>query len=261
MLESFRVGDGDQPVVLLHGFMGTGRNLSAMARRWAEADPSRWFLIPDLTGHGTSPALPEGADIFTLARDVVETARGAGIDGPLHIVGHSLGGRVGLAAALLGPGTVAAVDLLDIAPGPVDGAGTGSSSVLDRYRKAPATAADRMTMRQALLDMGLSTFLTDWLLMNLVHTPEGYRWRVDREALERLHRKVNAADLWPAVEGHAARIRCARGSESSYVSAEDIRRLTAAGYPVAVIQGSGHYVHVEKPKETVELLTGATPWR
>ncbi|MET0405828.1 MAG: alpha/beta fold hydrolase, partial [Cystobacter sp.] len=94
MLASYQMGEGRRPTVLLHGFLGTGRNLRSLVGAWSAADPSRRFLVPDLTGHGTSPPLSPASSLASMAADVVETARAAGMEGPLDFVGHSLGGRV-----------------------------------------------------------------------------------------------------------------------------------------------------------------------
>src|SRR5690349_2090255 len=104
---------------MLHGFLGTGRNLRSLAVAWTKADPRRRILLPDLTGHGTSPALSPDANLATLARDVVDTLEAQGFTGPVDWVGHSLGGRVSLAASLESSEHVRSVALLDIAPGPV----------------------------------------------------------------------------------------------------------------------------------------------
>ena len=88
ILESFQVGEGQRPTVLLHGFLGTGRNLRSLATAWSEVDKSRRFLLLDMTGHGASPRLPPGATLATVAGDVLETARAAGLKGPLDLVGH-----------------------------------------------------------------------------------------------------------------------------------------------------------------------------
>lgn len=261
MLKTTRIGDGPRPVILVHGFLGSGRNLSSLARRWAQLDPTRSFLMPDLPGHGESAPPPPGSDLASIARELIDTARAEGIAGPLEITGHSLGGRVGLAASLLEPSSVASVDLLDIAPGPIDSSTSESSRVLARLRKAPETAPDRSSMRKALEGLGILPTTASWLVMNVATTPEGVRWKIDRDALARLHERVNAADLWPAVEGATARIRCVRGGHSHYVSDEDVRRLEAAGCPVATLPTAGHNVHVEALEPLAELLAGVAPWR
>ncbi len=257
VLESFELGQGTVPTVLLHGFLGQGRNLRTLAQSWSEADPSRRFLVPDLTGHGASPVPPPGADIHTLARDVLETARAKGYTGPLELVGHSLGGRVSLAASLLEPQSVASVALLDISPSPIPSTRSESGKVLDILLIAPATAENRRAMRAELTGHGLSEPLADWLLMNLVPTPEGeVRWRFDRHALELLHRKANTADLWPAVERPGAKVRCIRGGRAHYVSDADTARMEAAGCPVATLPEAGHFVHVDAPQALLQWLMG-----
>lgn len=249
-LESFQVGEGSVGTVLLHGFLGSGRNLRSLASAWSAADPRRRFLLPDLTGHGLSPALPEGATLQTVAQDVLESAREAGLQGPLHLVGHSLGGRVALLASALPGAEVARVDLLDIAPGPIPVAMSESSGVLERLLEAPAQAADRKAMRAVLMERGLSAPLTDWLLMNLVADPAGggVRWRFDREALARLHARVNSQDLWHLVERPSPprpAMGCIRGGRAAYVTEADLRRLEAAGVAVATLPEAGHFVHVD----------------
>ncbi|AKU93234.1 alpha/beta fold hydrolase [Vulgatibacter incomptus] len=115
-------------------------------------------------------------------------------------------------------------------------------------------------MRNALLETGLSPSLADWLLMNLIHTDDGYRWRFDRFALDRLHKRVNAADLWPAVEAEdAPRLRCIRGADSTYVTDEDLRRMEAAGCPVDTLQDAGHFVHVDQLEALVAALATRPP--
>jgi len=259
VLESFELGQGERTTVLLHGFLGQGRNLRSLAQAWSEADPRRRFLVPDLTGHGTSPALPPGADLQTLARDVLETVRAKGSakgsGGPVDFVGHSLGGRVSLAASLLAPQDVASIALLDIAPGPIASRLSESGNVLDVLLLAPAVAENRRAMRAELTGHGLSEPLADWLVMNLTPTPEGgVTWRFDRHALELLHRKTNSVDLWPAVERPGVHIRCIRGGRSHYVTDADKARMEAAGCPVATLPEARHYVHTEEPQALLRWL-------
>ena len=256
MLESFTVGNGPLPMVLLHGFLGSGRNLGSLARRWSELDPTLRFVVPDLTGHGNSPPVGENADLRTLALDVLETVRALGITGPVSFTGHSLGGRVALAASLVESESVRDVTLLDIAPGPIAPANSDSAQILGHLVDAPDEASDRETMRQFLLSRGISRGIVEWLLTNLVHTDDGYVWRIDRHALARVHKGMNSMDLWPALERPGAKVRCIRGGRSRYVSDADKARMEAAGCPVATLPDAGHFVHVDAPKELLDLLVG-----
>lgn len=255
VLENFQVGTGDLPTVMLHGFLGTGRNLRSLAVAWTQADPRRRILLPDLTGHGASPALPPDATLSTLALHVVDTLDAQGITGAIDWVGHSLGGRVALAASLAASDRVGSVSLLDIAPGPVPLDLSESGYVLDILLKAPPRADSRRELKANLTGNGLSEGLSDWLLMNLVPDGDGVRWRFDRDALFGLHRRVNGEDLWPAVERPVhPPLRCLRGGRSRYVPEESVRRLEAAGCPVALLPDAGHFVHVDSPQAVLAWL-------
>jgi len=256
-LASYRIGTGDHPTVLLHGFLGSGKNLRSLALRWAERDPARLFLLPDLTGHGASPPLPPDAGIQTLAADLRETIAAEGLAPPVSLVGHSLGGRVALELARLDPAIARDVALLDITPGPIDDRLSASRRALEILLRAPDEAPDRRGLRQALIDGGLSPATADWLVMN-VRVEEGRaRWTFDRQALDRLQAKISAGDLWDVVESRRVPVRAIRGGRSGYVRDEDVQRFEAAGARVDTLPAAGHDVHVEALDGLVDLLCRA----
>ena len=254
------LGDGPSPrsVVLLHGFLGSGKNLRGLAQRWLQVQPDRRFLLPDLRGHGSSPPLSPDSDLHQLAGDVLSTAATAGLHPPLVLVGHSLGGRVALAAARRAPEQVQRVDLLDITPGPIDPRTSESRQVLDRLLAMPEHTPDRKTMRAQLIGAGVSPGLSDWLLMNLELQDGAYRWRFDRQALDRLHERFTREDLWPVVDAGQVPIRVICGGRSGYVSAGDMARLQSAGCPVVVLPDAGHFVHVDALEPLVATLAAGS---
>src|SRR5262245_19683418 len=248
------MGEGDRPTVLLHGFLGSSRNLRGFAQRWAEREPDRAFLLCDLTGHGASPPLPADADLATLAADVAETVAAAGFAAPATVLGHSLGGRVALAWAARAPAALAELVLLDIAPGPIAGQRGSSRRVLDVLLAMPAEAPDRRSFRKLLVDGGLAPAVADWVLMNVDCDAGPCRWRIDRPALAALEERVNSADLWPVVEARPVALRCIRGARSPYVSDEDAARLLPACVPVHTIPGAWHDLHIEAPEAVLDLI-------
>jgi pimeloyl-ACP methyl ester carboxylesterase len=249
-----RAGTGHRPLVLLHGLLGSARNLATLARLLAERRPDLDLVAFDLPGHGASPPLPPGADTVALATEVLAAARALDLRPPLGLVGHSLGGRVALRAAALEPAAIGAVTLLDMAPG-VLAAGGEVARVLDVLKEAPDTFDARGRAREHLLGAGLAPALTDWLLLNLGVTDDGRAgWRVDRHALADLHARVAAEDLWPIVESPRDwTLHCVRGA-LGYVSDADVRRLEAAGGAVTTIAGAGHFLHAERPHEVAEAV-------
>jgi esterase len=258
-LAHVRTGSGPRGLVLLHGFLGSRRNVSALGRRLADGNPGLSVFAMDLSGHGDSPALPDRADLATLAADVLETVEKVGIPRPLVLVGHSLGGRVALKACLAGARTIAQVALLDITASPV-GPGGEIATVLEALLRAPDAADRRDVFRAHFRDGGFADPVVDWLLLNLTRDGEVYRWRIDRGALAALHRRTSAEDLWPAVETpRAYGVHVLRGALSSYVDDTDARRFTLNRCPVDTIAGAGHWLHVERPADVVDRLLERLP--
>ena len=249
-----RTGAGPRSLVLLHGLLGSARNLATLARLVSAHRPDLTIVAFDLPGHGSSPPLPPTADSDLLAHEVLTAVGALGLATPLRLVGHSLGGRIALALARREPAAVASVTLLDIGPGPSPGGGE-VGRVLDILLRAPAIVASRTDGRAGLVDAGLSPALADWLLLNLEPADGGFRWKVDRPALAALHARIAAEDLWPAVEGpRAYAVRCVRAGSSGYVSDADVRRLQAAGCPVTTIEGAGHFLHAERPEAVADAV-------
>lgn len=117
-LRYFVAGDGP-PIVLLHGLGGLASNWRLVAPALATG---RRVIVPDLPGHGGSAALAEAPSIDPFAEAVLEVA--AAEDAvPAPWVGHSLGGLVGLRAAVRRP---------DAVNGLVLAAGAGISSATRR---------------------------------------------------------------------------------------------------------------------------------
>lgn len=245
-------GDGPRTVLLLHGFLGTGRNLGALARRWVSADPSVRLLQVDLPGHGRSPPLPEDASLIGIAGEVWAFLDALELTGPTTVVGHSLGGRLALAMRRIAPERLNRITLLDITPGPTTDvpAGTVARDLLD----LPDQARDREAMADPLRDKGHASAMVDWLLMNLVRTADGYRWRIDRRALYELHRRASALDFWPEVERAPQETLLVRGADSSYVSPPDIERFLRLGVKVETVSGAGHFLHADRPHEVADLV-------
>ena len=236
-------GDGPTTLFLLHGFLGSGRNLTSLARRLVEVRPELTVVLPDLRGHGVSPPLAPGADLNHLAEDVLELARHVGGTAPIELVGHSLGGRVALAATDLAPSAIARTVLLDISPSPFGALHGAMQRIFERLMGAPANMATRAAMRSFFIDGEVQGPLADWILTNFVPQAGGFAWRIDRAALADFHWREADADLWPLVPPHAAQLEVYYGGASPFVSPEMQAKLADAGVVVHELAGAVPVVH------------------
>jgi pimeloyl-ACP methyl ester carboxylesterase len=243
-------GEGPRPVVLLHGFLGSSRNLSMIVRAWQERSSEHRFLSLDLPGHGRSPPLPADGDLDHMADQVWRAMRARDCEEAL-VVGHSLGARVGL-AMVRRQHPLRRLAMLDMTPGPLGP--TETQSVLDVLLQAPARAASREAMLQHL--SALPPALADWLSMNLERTPNGVQWRFDRDALVRFHLQHIEEDLWDTAAVAADRIHVLVGGRSSYVPVPDATRMGELGIDVQRLDQAGHFVHVDALEPVVAWLQG-----
>lgn len=97
------------PVLFIHGFGGDLNNWLFNLDAVAAKVPA---IALDLPAHGqTTPKLP-GASIPQLADFVLKFMVAIGLKGPVHLVGHSMGGAIAIQLALKDPARVASLALV-----------------------------------------------------------------------------------------------------------------------------------------------------
>src|SRR3954471_22156819 len=99
------------PLLILHGLRGSGRNWAAIAKALAETH--HVFLL-DLRNHGASP-WTDSMSYAEMAADVLAFIRGKAL-GPVALMGHSMGGKAAMLAALAEPDTIERLVVVDVAP-------------------------------------------------------------------------------------------------------------------------------------------------
>jgi esterase len=251
MLNFDQRGAGEHTILLLHGFLGSGRNLMSLAKRWSDKEPRLRLVFPDLTAHGLSPT-PANPTIENVARDLFALAEDINADEPLTIVGHSFGGRTALQMRLQQPERVGQVVLLDITPSPLAPGLGGLDNVIKQVIDAPATATAREPMRAYFAEKGISPGLTDWVLMNLTQDQGTFKWRFDRQALKHLNESSRGHDLWSAVA--AGKTTLIYGEKSSFVTPQDVERARSAGVDIHSIADAGHFLHVDAQGPLLDCL-------
>lgn len=250
-------GDADrrrETVVVLHGLFGSGRNWMTVARRLGERHR---VLAPDLRNHGSSPwaepmAYPAmAADVAAL---LVHQA-----NRPVTLVGHSMGGKAAMALALVRPGLVRRLVVVDVAP-------VAYESSFASYARAMHEAKLDGVTRRAQVDEQLVDAVPDpavraFLLQNLVLEPGGARWRVNLPVIEAAMSTISGFPEVPPGLQFGKPVLFVAGEKSDYLSPAQepvVRRLFPQA-DVAVVPGAGHWVHAEKPAEFLAALDRVLP--
>jgi pimeloyl-ACP methyl ester carboxylesterase len=102
-------GQGRPPIVLVHGFACAHSDWDAQV---AHLSPRHQIVAVDLRGHGASPCAADECSIERYGADVAEVMRALALP-PAVLVGHSMGCRVVVEAALQAPAHTAAIVVVD----------------------------------------------------------------------------------------------------------------------------------------------------
>ncbi len=113
----YPAGKPDAPIVVFgHGLLFSGHMFEAQIQRLR---PSYRCVTIDWRGQGKTPAAPDGYDMDTLSRDAAAVIESLDA-GPVHYVGLSMGGFVGMRLAARRPELLRTLTLLDTSADPED---------------------------------------------------------------------------------------------------------------------------------------------
>jgi 2-succinyl-6-hydroxy-2,4-cyclohexadiene-1-carboxylate synthase len=237
------------PLVLLHGFTGTGEFWAPVAGLL----PGRQCIFPDLPGHGgtDAPLPPEAWRIDRAADALAALLERLGVD-RCALAGYSMGGRLALGVALRHPRRVAALALI--------GATAGIASEEERQERA----ASDLDLSASIEREGIEAFARRWEASPLFATqaalppPLRDAMRQQRRAQDplRLAAALRAfgTGFQPPAHGELGQLRMPvllmAGEEDAKFAA--IARDMAARIPgsqVRIIAGAGHAVPLERAQE------------
>lgn len=255
---SYDVFDGKNdgtPLVFLHGLFGSKSNFHSIAKSLVQRT-GRKVLTVDARNHGTSPHSPEltyesmSADLKLLLSQLrIERC---------VLIGHSMGGKTAMTAALTQPSLVERLVVVDISP--------SQSSTHTNFRyyiqamqdvkissDIPRSTARRMAEDQ-LRNWVKEHSVRQFLLTNLIEQNGHYAWRVNLDAISaHLETLLGFPSFDSTYEGPTLFLG---GASSAYISSEDypeIQRL----FPLADIQyipDASHWIHADKPLDFISSI-------
>ena len=247
-LAAVEYGEGS-PVAILHGLFGSGRNWRSIAQQLAA---HHRVLAFDLRNHGASP-WADGMSYREMVEDMRASLSARGIR-RAALLGHSMGGKVAMLAALLDPAEVERLVVVDIAPAP-------NPPTLLAYVRAMRTVDLAGITRRSEVDARLADAVPDaaeraFLLQNLAITGIQPHWRLNLEALEQGFPEIVGFPDLPEAAVYDGPTLFVAGARSGYLRS-DHEAAIGRFFPrarIARLENAGHWVHAEQPQAFLDLV-------
>jgi pimeloyl-ACP methyl ester carboxylesterase len=169
-----------------------------------------------------------------------------------HLLGHSMGGKTAMQAALTAPGRVDRLVVADMAPKAYP---PHHTPILEALAALDPTQYDsRSTIDDALAEAVASWPVRQFLLKNLNYDGTRYRWQMNLDAIRANYDAVvDAIDVDATFGGPA---RFIAGGRSDYVTEDDLPRIRTQ-FPQAelvTIDDAGHWVHADAPEAFADAV-------
>ncbi len=235
-------GESGPFLVLLHGLFGSSGNWGSIAR-----DLSQRYrvLVPDLRNHGQSP---HHADVSypAMVSDLLGLLDERQIDQTI-LVGHSMGGKLGMHFALAHPQRVAGLAVVDMAPVAYRHDFRQvfrAFDAVDLENLQKRSDAD-VVMAEHVIQPGVRAFLQQ----NLQRAGEQWSWRCNLQALRAGQAQITGFDVSEGARysGPACFIH---GTLSDYLQPSyesEVYRYFPKAW-ICPVKGAGHWVYAEKPE-------------
>ncbi len=240
-----------QPLLWLHGFMGSGNDWLDLARSHF---PDYCNILLDLPGHGKTRIPTDPVLTNMLSEMILDLAR-TGYEKFIPI-GYSMGGRVGFHLHQLAPERIPAFVFLSSAPG------------LKTRDERDQRILDDEHLMDKLESVGFEAFLKEWyaaplfgdlknnssLLSTLCQKRSTNDPKLLRKALALMGNGA-LPSLWGSLKNIGASTLLVTGElDSKYSNLNQKMNQEISGSIHQSIANAGHAFHLEKPLETARII-------
>ena len=240
------LGDG-QPLIILHGFLGSLDNWLTLGKRFSE---NFQVHLLDQRNHGKSFHSDQwGYD--EMVEDLENYISHFELKDPI-LLGHSMGGKTVMQFAAYHQNDIDKLIVADIGSKyyPVH-----HEKILEGLKFVPVSEVksreevDRI-LQKHIPDLGTRTFL----MKNLARSSEGFSWKMNLDVLDR-----NIEQIGKEVNYHLP-VECdtlfLRGGNSNYILDEDWNSIQEI-FPnseLTTVENSGHWLHADRPDQFYDLV-------
>lgn len=243
-----KTGNGPA-LVILHGLLGSGDNWMTLAKKWSE---NFTVYMVDQRNHGQS-AHSQDFSFDLMAEDLAELINDEGIE-QFDLIGHSMGGKTAMTFANKYPSLIRKMIIVDIGPKAYP---PHHNSIFEGLRSVDfSVQKSRKAVESALSNHIPQIGVRQFLMKNLYWKVKGEElaWRFNLPVLYDKYEEVIGSLQADEISLPTLFIR---GELSGYIQDKDAEKLKQQ-FPnseLITINGAGHWVHAEKPKEFDEAVS------
>ncbi len=246
--------------ILLHGFGQSADIWRASVRFWQDAARAPTIVAFDLPGHGRSENLTP--DRYGISEVADRLAREIHIltDGPVVLIGHSIGGRLALALSEKSDISIKGVILIETA---VEGIRPASRMALIDSAKAMSSTfsstADLIAQIMRQTPLAQRHAVSEYVEHAMHATSDGAALPFDPASAALLFDE-NADLTWPPLMNLQVPLAVINGAYSSFLKETIIRQMDErVSTPLfkAIIPKAGHALPLERPDALGKTLANA----
>ncbi|MGQ4275687.1 alpha/beta fold hydrolase [Pseudidiomarina sp. E22-M8] len=242
------MGKKGPTVLLIHGLFGDLDNLKRLAR---DLETDHRVILIDCRNHGDS-FHSETMTYAAMAEDVKRLLDTLKVK-KLSLVGHSMGGKLAMEFTLTYPDYVQSLIIADVAPVKYD---ARHRETLDALEAVDLTnVGNRKDADIQLAEYIETRGVRQFLLKNLQPEHDGYQWRLNLPVIDRCYHEISAGVREGQYDGPVLFIK---GGDSNYLTEAHRDAVTSrfSEVDIKIIEGTGHWLHAEKPRIFNRLARG-----
>lgn len=244
---NFKTFGQGQPLIILHGLLGSLDNWQSLGKQFAA---HYTVFIVDQRNHGKSPH--SNAFSYPLLADDLAAFMDDNFISSAHILGHSMGGKTAMYFAMKYPEKVDKLIVADIAPVRYE---EGHKVIFDALFDVDLkNVANRNEIDEQLKvkipQFGVRQFLMKGLTRN---EDRALSWKFNLEALWANYSKI--LDVFETDKKFEHETFFIKGAQSDYIL-DTYRDVIFKYFPLATfasIPNAGHWLHAENPKMFYKL--------
>lgn len=240
-------GEGE-PLIILHGLLGSLDNWNTLAKKFAEYH-FKVFII-DQRNHGHSPHTNEFS-YELMANDLIEFCKQQKLE-KINLIGHSMGGKTAMLFAHLHPEMIKNLIIADIAPVKYK---PRHNEIFEALKNVELSAINSREEAEEILARTIKEYSVVQFLMKGLTRGENneFEWRFNIPSLIKNYPLI--LDTFQFELPYFGNVLFIKGAKSDYINKQNLEDIKTyfPNYELITIEGAGHWLHAEKPNEFLDI--------